>query len=112
MLNGLSSHELINKGLQQSNELEKAKLSLKNPYANIDKNLLVDSSDISNNAIELYKRDLDIKKFTALAMSDMDNMDCTELVLRNVFGAQDEDFDNKIIESMFDNKRLLRDLLG
>jgi ATP-dependent Clp protease ATP-binding subunit ClpE len=29
-----------------------------------------------------------------------------------LFGAQDEGFDNKIIESMFDNKRLLRDLLG
>ena len=47
MLNGLSGQELINKNSIQNNELEKISLTRKNPYSDIDKNLLVDETDIS-----------------------------------------------------------------
>lgn len=112
MLNRLSGQELINKNLIQSGEIEKTSLGKRNPYAEIDKNLLVDESDISKEALKLYERDLDIKKFTKLALSDSENLDCNSLVINNVFSVQDELFDNKIIEGIFENRAFLQDLFG
>lgn len=112
MLNGLSSQELINKNLIQSGEVDKTALGKRNPYSDVDKNLLVDESDISNEAIKLYQRDLDIRKFTSLALSDFDNTDYNSLVVQNVFSANDESFDNKIFETMFSNRAFLQDILG
>ena len=111
MLNGLSSQELINKSLIQSGEVDKASLGKKNPYSDIDKNLLVDESDISSEAINLYQKDLDIRKFTSLALSDLDNTDFNSLVVQNVFSV-DESFNNKILEDLFSNRSFLQDLLG
>ena len=90
MLNRLSGQDLINKNLIQSGDIEKTSLGKRNPYSEIDKNLLVDESDISNEALKLYQKDLDIKKFTKLALSDADNHDCNALVMQNVFSIQDE----------------------
>ena len=112
MLNRLSSQELINKSLIQSGELTKTSFAKKNPYADVDKDLSVDVPEISQDAIKLYQKDLDIKKFTNLALSDFDNNDCNLLVLNNVFNAEDVSFDDKIIQGIFDNKTFLRDLFG
>ena len=90
MLKGLSSQELVNKSLIQNSELEKAVLGEKNPYSDIDKNLLVDETDISKEALKLYQKDLEVQKFTSLAMSDSDNLDCNLLVMKNVFGSSDK----------------------
>ena len=111
MLNRLSSQELINKNLVQSSEVDKTTLGKKNPYSDLDKNLLVDIYDISNDAIALYQKDLDIRKFTSLAMSDLDNTDYNSLVVQNVFSS-DDDYNNKILEGLFSNKSFLQDLLG
>ena len=51
MLKGLSGQDLINQNLIQNSELERTSLNRKNPYSNIDKNLLVDETDISNEAV-------------------------------------------------------------
>ena len=112
MLNGLSGQDIINKSLIQSGELEKTTLTKRNPYADIDKNLLVDETEISKEAINLYQKDLDIRKFTSLALSDSDNMDCNALVLDNVFNANDVTFDDKVIQGIFSNKSFLQDLFG
>lgn len=112
MLKGLSSQDLINKSLIRSEESEKASLNKKNPYSDIDKNLLVDETDISKEALKLYQKDMDVKKFTSLAMSDSGNLDCNLLVLNNVFNGQDSGFDNKVIEGIFNNKMFLKDLFG
>lgn len=112
MLKGLSGQDLINKNSVQSSNIEKLSLTKKNPYSDIDKNLLIDETNISNEAINLYQKDLDIKKFASLAMSDPDNLSHNTLVAQNVFGIQDSSFENKIIEGIFNNKSFLRDLLG
>lgn len=112
MLKGLSGQELINKSLIQNKELEKTALGKKNPYSDIDKNLLVDETDISKEALKLYQKDLDIRKFTSLALSDSDNSDCNSLVLKNVFSGQDADFEGKVIQGIFNNKTFLQDLFG
>lgn len=112
MLKGLSGQDLINKSLIQNNELEKVSSGKKNPYSNIDKNLLIDETNISNEAINLYQKDMDIRKFSSLVLSDPDNMNHNSLVAQNVFGEQDLSFENKVIEGIFNNKTFLRDLFG
>lgn len=112
MLNRLSGQDLINRNLVQSGEVEKTTLSQNNPYANVDKNLLIDETDISKEAFNLYQKDLDIKKFTALAMSDPMNQDCNTLVMENVFSSLDDSFNDKIIEGIFSNKTFLKDIFG
>ena len=112
MLNRLSGQELINKSLVQNGEVEKTALQKNNPYSNTDRNLLIDETDISKEAFTLYQKDLDIKKFTSLAMSDPENRDCNMLVLDKVFNAQDESFDNSIVEGIFNNRTFLEDLFG
>lgn len=112
MLNRLSGQDIINKNLLQGSSVEKLSLGTKNPYADIDKNLLIDETNISNEALSLYQRDLDIKKFTALAMSDAENLNHNALVAQNVFNKMDSNFENTIIESIFNNKMFLEDIFG
>ncbi len=112
MLNKLSAQDLTNKGLMQSSNIERVNFDKKNPYAAIDKKLLIDESSISGEAMNLYQKDLDIKKFTSLALSDPDNLSHNSLVAENVFALQDDDFENKIIEGIFNNRNFLNDLFG
>lgn len=112
MLKGLSGQDLVNKNLIQSGNVDKLSLASKNPYSNVDKNLLIDETSISNEALDLYQRDLDIKKFASLALSDPDDLSHNALVAQNVFNFEDSDFDSKVIEGIFNNKTFLEDLLG
>lgn len=112
MLNRLSGQDLINQNLVKNSNVEKLANSAKNPYANTDENLLIDETNISNEAVALYQRDLDIRKFTSLAMSNPENTDHNNLVVQNVFNTMDSDFESKIIEGIFSNRNFLNDLFG
>ena len=112
MLNRLSGQDLINKNLIQNSNVEKLSTDKKNPYSDVDKNLLIDETNISNEALNLYQRDLDIRKFTSLAMSNPENLSHNSLVLQNVFGVQDDAFENTLIEGIFNNNTFLKDLFG
>ena len=112
MLNGVSNHDVNGQNQIKQNEVEKTKLNTRNPYAGVDKNLLVDESDISKEALKMYERDLDIKRFSSLAMSDPEDLSHNVLVAQNVFGVNDESFDSKILEGIFNNKMFLKDLFN
>lgn len=108
MLNGISAQELANKNLVQ--EAEQIKNNKKNPYADIDKNLLIDETSISNEAVALYQRDLDVKKFTKLALSDPDDNSHNAITAEKVFNAHDEKFDNKVLDGIFDSRGFWKDI--
>ena len=112
MLNGISAQELANKNLVQETDIEKIQNKNKNPYAEIDKTLLIDESNISKEAIKLYQRDLEVKKFTNLALSNPEDTSHNKLVMEKVFQADDGEFSEKVIEGMFNNRNFLKDLLG
>ena len=112
MLNGISAQELANKNLVQETDIEKIQNKNKNPYAEIDKTLLIDESNISKEAIKLYQRDLEVKKFTNLSLSDPEDTSHNKLVMEKVFQADDGEFSEKVIEGMFNNRNFLKDLLG
>lgn len=110
---------IINNNLQNNNQIAQTigtdKTGLfgnKNPYEKIDKNLLVDQLDISNDAMSLYQRDLDVKKFTQLTLSDPENTSHNNLVASQVESGAIDFGDQNIIDSLFNNQKFFDDLKG
>lgn len=81
----------------------------KSAYTNNDK-AYVDRSEISSNAIELFQKDCDIKKFNKIAMSDSEDLShldrMKELFAEGVVDVYEDD----IISELVTNSKLLNDL--
>ena len=85
----------------------------KNPYATYNRDFLIDESQISKDAIKMYEHEKDVKKFTNLAMSDLENDDTTEALMQNVFAKGAIDYDDaNILGELSENEKLWDDLLG
>lgn len=109
-------------GVNLNDELNQSKLSdqigisgvvtnpINNPYKNIDRNLLIDETAISDEAVNLYTKEQDVKKFNSLAMSDPDDLSHDEII-SNLFdkGATDP-LSDEALQELSSNKRLLNDL--
>ena len=79
-----------------------------NPIDN--SNFLIDSSDISNRAIKMYERELDVKKFTELATSDPENTSHNKMVEELFSKGVIDVFEDSAIDALVNNKSLLNDL--
>ncbi len=78
-----------------------------NPYS---QGLYIDKTDISDTALKLYERDNDIKKFTQIAISDMDNNSHIDLMNDLFAQGVSDPFDDKIISELSANPDLWGDL--
>ena len=85
----------IKANLQKSNNAT-------NPY--------VDKSEISANAMELFQRDLDINKFTKIAMSDLNNISHMDLVNNLLSQGVVDASDENILSELVTNSKLWDDL--
>jgi len=84
------------------------KRGMSNPISNSD--LLIDSSDISNRAVRMYERELDIKNFTNLATSDPQNESHNEMVKELFSKGVIDVFEDSSIMSLAKNQALIDDL--
>lgn len=73
-------------------------------------NFLIDSSDISSRAIQMYERELDIKNFTQLATSNPENTNHNEMVEELFSKGIVDVFEDSTIAALSTNKSLLDDL--
>lgn len=73
-------------------------------------NFLIDSSDISNRAMEMYERENDVKKFTELATSDQENTSHNEMVQELFSKGVVDVFEDSMIAALSTNQSLLDDL--
>lgn len=73
-----------------------------NPY--------VDKTEISSNAMELFQRDLDINKFTKIAMSDADNFSHLEQVKELFSQGVVDVFEDDVLSELVTNSKLWNDL--
>lgn len=109
-------------GVNLNDELNNAKLKeqigingvvtnpINNPYKNIDRSLLIDETAISDEAVTLYQKELDVKQFNNLAISDPDDLSHEE-ILSNLFNKGVVDpFSDEAVESLTNNSKLLNDL--
>jgi len=113
MLDGINLSEELN-GSQTDKQLESigsvVTNPINNPYKNADKNLLIDETSLSEEAVKLYQKEQDVKQFTNLAMSDPQDLS-HEDIISNLFSngvtdlLSDENF-SKLAE----NSSLLNDL--
>lgn len=114
MLKGIQNNNLQNNNhvIQTTGADKTGLFENTNPYEKIDKNLLVDQLDISSDAIKLYQKDCDIKKFTQLALSDPENTSHNTKVASQIENGQIELSDEEIVDSLFNNSKFISDLVG
>ena len=109
-------------GVNANDELNNSKLNgndgvssivtnpIHNPYKNLDKNLLIDETAISTEALSLYQKEQDIKQFNALAMSDPQDLSHEEII-SNLFNNGVSDLlSDESVEGLSENPKLLDDL--
>ena len=113
MINKVNNNEIQNNQLLQSNGVDKTGLfDKKNPYDKIDQNLLVDELNISKEAFKMFEKELDIKKFTKLALSDLDDNSHNVRVASKIVSGEIQLDESEIINDLFSNNKFLEDLLG
>ena len=81
-----------------------------NPYKNIDRNLLIDETMVSNEAVHLYQKEQDIKQFSTLAMSNPEDLSHEEIIQGLFNKGVVDPLSNEAAESLSINQRLLDDL--
>ena len=85
----------------------------KNPYATYNRDFLIDESQISKDAIRMYQMEKDVKHFTKLAMSDIENDDTTDALMQKLFSKGVIDIDDEnILGDLSQNNKFWNDLLG
>ena len=81
MLNGITNNGILNTQLDKNSEVfGVATNPIKNPYQNVDKGLFIDETSISREAFQMYQKDLDVKNFTNLALSDPEDTSHNDIV--------------------------------
>ena len=113
MLKGIQNNGIQQNQVGQTNGMDKTGLFGKsNPYDKIDKNLLVDELDISNDAIKLYQKEMDVRKFAQLALSDPEDFSHNKIVASQLESGILSFSDEEIIDSLFSNQKFFEDLIG
>jgi len=113
-INDNSNEFLYNSHLEkQSNVVNlaslRANVQRNNAYAKT-LNPYVDKTEISANAIELFKRDCDINKFNKIAMSDSDDLSHLER-MKELFSQGVVDvYEDDVLSELVTNSKLWDDL--
>lgn len=109
-------------GINHNDELNNTKLNeqigvngiatnpINNPYKNIDKSLLIDETAISDEAVNLYQKEQDIKQFNALAMSNPEDLSHEEIIDSLFNSGVSDPLSEEALEGLSNNQKLLDDL--
>lgn len=112
MVNGINNNDELN-NTRLSEQIGINGISTNpasNPYKNIDKSLLIDEMAVSDEAVNLYQKEQDIKQFNSLAMSNPEDLSHEEIIA-NLFGNGVSDpLSDEIVEELSNNPKLLDDL--
>ncbi len=111
MLNGIYNEGVNNNYIsRESNIVQISDAQKKYATSPFAKTHFVDETQISREALTLYERELDIKKFSSLALSDQGDSSHLDLMsLQFESGALSPFTDDKL-EDLLNNKKLLDDI--
>ena len=113
MLKGIHNSDIQNNQLAQSSGVDKTGLFAKsNPFKQYEAGFLVDQTDISSNALQMYQKELDVKKYTELALSDQNDASHNSIVASQIENGTIQFDDADIVDSLFSNSKLIEDLFG
>lgn len=112
-IGNLNSEQITGNSLNKTNQLQGAEGLRKNPYATYNRDYLMDESQISKDAIKLYEMEKDVKSFTKLAMSGLEEDTQTDELMQALFskGVVDID-DSEIWANLSQNDDLINDIMG
>lgn len=115
MFNNVNDNNLFfNSQLErQSNVVNLSKLRANSSVLNTKNksdNPYVDKTEISANAMDLYQRDCDIKKFNKIAMSDLDDFSYLEKMQELFADGVTDIFEDDVLSEIANNKKLWDDL--
>lgn len=97
-----NQNNIINLALMRANAARTTADRSLNPY--------VDKTEISSNAIELFQKDCDIKKFNQIAMSDLNDFSHLERMQELFADGIVDVFEDDIISELVNNQKLWSDL--
>lgn len=83
---------------------------INNPYKNIDRNLLIDETAISDEAVNLYQKEQDIKQFNNLAMSNPEDLSHEEIIAGLFKSGASDLFSDETMQELSGNEQLLGDI--
>ena len=113
MLKGIYNNNIQQNQVGQTTGMDKTGLFAKsNPYEKLKDNYLVDQLDISNDAITMYQKEMDIKKFADLALSDPENTSHNKMVASQIENGSIAFSDEDILDGLFSNRKFFEDLIG
>ena len=112
MVNGVNLNDELNNTQidRQIGVSSVATNPINNPYRNIDKNLLIDETAISDEAVNLYQKEQDVQKFTNLMMSDPNDMSHEDIIDSLFSKGLSDPFSDETLQELAGNKNLLGDL--
>ncbi len=96
--------------VSQSQNLDRInQIGVTNPFEKASSDCFVDESNISQEAIQKYERELDVKKFSDILMQ-YDEKDALEEVLRQVFDGTISIDNDEFLSELLTNKDFLNDI--
>ena len=93
---------IVNLALMRANSAKHLSEKSRNPY--------VDKTEISSNAIELFQKDCDIKKFNKIAMSDETDYSHLERMKELFADGVIDAYEDDVISEIIKNPKLWSDL--
>jgi hypothetical protein len=113
MVNGINLNDELNSSSLDSNRIGVSGVTtnpINNPYKNIDKSLLIDETAVSNEAVNLYQKEQDVKQFNSLAMSNPEDMSHEEIIANLFNSGASDPLSDEMAGKLSGNQRLLDDL--
>lgn len=97
---------------KQSNiiNLASVKANMNKALFNKNSNPYVDKTEISNNALQLFQKDLDIKKFNKIATSDKEDLSHLERMQELFSKGVVDVFEDDVLSQLVTNSKLWDDL--
>ena len=109
MLNGINNY--LSSQIGKNDEVNKLMTNpFNSAYGNQDKSLLVDESAISNTAVKMYQKDLDVRNFNQIAMSNPNDLSHNEKVAELFDVGVVDVYSDDMISDLAANRKLLEDL--
>lgn len=112
MVNGINLNDELNSS-QLNEQLGVSGIvtnPINNPYKNLDKNLLIDETAISNEAVNLYQKEQDVKQFNSLAMSNPEDLSHEEIISNLFSSGVSDPLSDEAASGLANNSNLLSDL--
>ena len=114
MFNNINNNSGFSYGNSQLNNASNV-INLASIRANLQKSgyassPYVDSSEISSNAMQLFQKDMDIKKFTEIATSNQEDKSYIERVQKLFNEGVVDVFEDDVLKELVNNQKLWDDL--